>query len=120
MKRLQWFLPCLIAAMLLLVACDGAPASTPPANSAPDAATIPAAAIVVRDAFAQSLGAPAEEVTVVSHEAVDWPDSCLGAAAADEMCAMVITPGYRVVVEYEGEQQELHTNADGSIWRVAP
>jgi hypothetical protein len=81
---------------------------------------MPAAAIVALDAYAQSLGVPAEEVTLVSYEAVDWPDSCLGAAAADEMCAMVITPGYTVVVEHEGEQQVLHTNEDGSAWRVAP
>lgn len=122
MKRLQWFLPALILAVFLLVACSGAaaPASTPPAQSAPDVANIPAAAIVASGALAQSLNVPAEEVTVLSYEAVDWPDSCLGAAAADEMCAMVITPGYKVVVEHEGEQQTLHTNEDGSVWRVAP
>ncbi len=37
-------------------------------------------------------------VTISETEAVTWPDACLGAPLADEMCAQVATPGYRVTI----------------------
>jgi len=43
-------------------------------------------------------------------EAVDWPDACLGAPRADEVCAQVITPGYRVIVRQDDELIEYHTD----------
>ena len=124
MKRTLFLV--LIVLLPLLVACEGVVPSTgnvstpPPIQGAPDPADAPEAALRVRDAFAQSLNAATDEVAIISWEAVEWPDSCLGAAAADEMCAQVITPGYSVVVEYEGEQTVLHTDEGGDAWRVAP
>lgn len=122
MKRMLF----LFLVALLTVACEGTMPSTgtvstpPPMQSAPDPANAPQAALRVRDAFAQSLAAQPGEVAILSFQEVQWPDSCLGAAAADEMCAAVITPGYQVVVEHEGEQIVLHTDAEGTAWRVAP
>lgn len=116
----------ILAMLMLLAAC--VPASTPttpapgavstPELSAPDLADAPEAATRVRDAFAASMGKAVDAVAILSVEEVEWPDSCLGAAAADEMCAAVITPGYRIVVENEGEQYTLHTDAEGNAWRV--
>ena len=42
------------------------------------------------------------------------PNSCLGVSSPDAMCAQVITPGYRVVLEANGRQYEYHTNETGS------
>lgn len=52
------------------------------------------------------LRVPVEGVRVLSLEAVDWPDSCLGLPTDGEACADVVTPGYLV---------RLH---DGFTWRA--
>jgi len=58
-------------------------------------------------------GVAAASVTVVEVEAVDWPDACLGCAKPDEVCAMVITPGYRIILESDAQTYTLHTNRTG-------
>ena len=50
---------------------------------------------------------------------VDWPDGCLGVQTPGVMCTMVITPGYRVILEADGKQYEYHTNASGDVVRLA-
>jgi len=55
---------------------------------------------------------------LVSSEAVNWPDSCLGLGGPAESCAQVITPGYRVIVDVNGTQYEIHTDTSGDIVRV--
>lgn len=49
-------------------------------------------------ALAEQLEASPGEVELVSATPQEWPDSCLGAAAAGEVCAQVITPGFEVVL----------------------
>ena len=41
---------------------------------------------------------PAEEISLESMVARDWPDSCLGLGQANEGCADVVTPGYLIVL----------------------
>lgn len=55
-----------------------------------------------------------QTIKLVKAEAVDWPDACLGISAAGQMCAQVVTPGYRVVLQANGQSYEYHTNRDGS------
>jgi hypothetical protein len=69
---------------------------------------------LVRQLVAQELQVDIENVELVSVEAVEWPDACLGVYSADTMCAQVITPGYRVVVTVDDTQYQYHTNQDGS------
>jgi hypothetical protein len=128
MKRL---LVGLIVGMLLLAACGtpGAPAlptevvPTPEPTEAPteppvaDADT-PAVRAAI-EALAALLGVPVESITLVSAEAVDWPDSCLGIVRIDALCAQGIVPGYRVVLEAEGETYEYHTDASGAVLAIA-
>lgn len=51
---------------------------------------------------------PIESIQVLSLEAADWPDSCLGVPARDEACADVVTPGYIIRLadgfEYHADQ----------------
>lgn len=49
-------------------------------------------------------------ITVVSVEFVEWPDSCLGVSKRDVACAEVITPGYRILLEANGQTYEYHTD----------
>jgi hypothetical protein len=66
-----------------------------------------------------NLGLPADKITMVSTEAVDWPDECLGIVNAGLVCAQVITPGFRVVLEANDRLVEYRTNEDGTQLRPA-
>lgn len=50
----------------------------------------------------------------------EWPDACLGAPAQGEVCAQVVTPGYRVFVEADGQRIEYRTALDSAFRRVTP
>lgn len=52
------------------------------------------------------------EVEVLSVEAVEWPDGCLGCPQEGEMCVMAITPGYRILLELDGRTYEYRTSHD--------
>ena len=67
------------------------------------------------NAVAQNLGLAAEQIRLVSTEAVEWPDSCLGITTEGNACAQVITNGFRVILDAAGKQVEYHTNEDGTV-----
>lgn len=68
-------------------------------------------------ALSQNLDLTPEQIKLVSTEAVDWPDGCLGISMEGISCAQVITPGFRVTLEADGRQVEYRTNQDGSLIR---
>jgi len=129
------------AAILLALATVGActPATTPtpmperpesPAETAPAApeptatgslpdAALPPAVLTVRKMLSEQLGITPELLIVPEVAAIDWPDSCLGAASPDEMCAQVITPGYRIVFDVNGKRYVVHSTEQGDLYRVA-
>jgi hypothetical protein len=72
---------------------------------APD---LPAVAAARAD-FAASLGIAPDQVTVASVEEVTWSDGSLGCPQPGQAYVQVLTPGYRVVLEAEGQQAEYHT-----------
>jgi hypothetical protein len=115
-----------VAVGLLVVACVPLPAPVEPGPATPTRegppsqsveTPIPAAA-AAQVALATELGVPVSQITIVSVERVEWPDACLGAATEGEMCAQVITPGYRIVLEANGKQYEVHTDASGQTVRI--
>jgi hypothetical protein len=117
-KLVNPFAVVLLAAGPLLAGC----CASPPAPTATATAAAPSptegqgslAAESARQALAEQLGVESSAVTIAGVEAVEWPDSCLGIQARDIMCAMHVVPGYRVTLEAEGVQYEIHTNEDGS------
>ncbi len=66
-------------------------------------------------ALSKNLGLTPDQIKIVSTEAVDWPDSCLGVTTEGIACAQVVTPGFRVILEANGKQVEYHTNQDGTV-----
>jgi hypothetical protein len=50
---------------------------------------------------------------IVSAEPVDWPDTFLGCPVEGAAAAQVITPGFRVTVEYGGQTFVVHTDMTG-------
>ncbi len=79
----------------------------------------PAAALKARADLVGRLHNDPDTIKLVSVEAVDWPDGCLGVQTPGMMCTMVITPGYRVILEAGGKQYEFHTSASGETVRLA-
>ena len=57
---------------------------------------------------------PTEEINVVTFELVEWPDSCLGVVEDGIVCAPVVTPGYKILLDANGSSFEFHTDFYGS------
>jgi len=53
---------------------------------------------------------PVSEISVISVEAVDWPDTSLGCPEPGMAYAQVITPGYLIVLEAKGQTFEYHSD----------
>ncbi len=84
-------------------------------------ADLPQAAVNARQALATRLGLDLDLlIDVVSVEEVEWPDSCLGVSSPDVMCAQIVTPGYRIGLEYAGLKYEYHTDLSGERVVAAP
>ncbi len=62
---------------------------------------------------ANQLGISPDEVTVLSVEPVTWSDASLGCPQPGMMYAQVITPGYLVITQAQGETQQVHLNNQG-------
>lgn len=109
--RSFWGIPLLLAG-ILLASCS--------ANQAPIVVdpAIPQAALAAQEALAQQLNIDVASIRIVEAEAVDWPDACLGIETEGVACAQVITPGFKVLLEANGQTYEVHTNQDGSNLQV--
>lgn len=111
----------MLIAMTLLAACMPAspsqdatqsPLAPSPLENANRAASSENALTASAQAdLAGRLGVSPDEIEVVSVEAVEWGDSSLGCPQEGMMYAQVITPGYRIVLSYEGETYAYHTGA---------
>lgn len=64
---------------------------------------------MVKADLAKRLGIDIGEVGFVRSQAVNWPDSSLGCPQEGMMYMMVITPGYQIVLEAQGQQYYYHT-----------
>jgi hypothetical protein len=116
MKRI---LVSLILMMILFNACAPQAAATeePAVEERPTHVNVdltPAQRVAISK-LAENLGITPDKIKLVSTEAVDWPDSCLGVSVEGIMCSQVVTPGFRVVLEADGKQVEYHTNQDASV-----
>jgi hypothetical protein len=86
--------------------------STPeaaPSTAETESATMVIAELAVRD-LALRLEFDLNKITVVSIESVDWPNSALGCPLPGADYAQVITPGYRIKLEADGEVYTYHTS----------
>jgi hypothetical protein len=105
-----------------LAACGGAGADEPipvePDGGIGTSPQDPAVAEAQR-VLAEQLGVNADEIEHVMTEQVEWADACLELGEADEMCAQVITSGWRVTFNVNGEEYEVRTDETGGNVRIA-
>jgi len=52
---------------------------------------------------------------LVSAEFTEWPDSCLGIETPGIACAQVITPGFKLLFEADGQTYEYHADLNGNV-----
>jgi len=97
--------------------------SPEPTSSLEESELPPGAQRIVRPAqedLARRLDLSPEEMLVVSTEAVEWPDTSLGCPQPGMMYAQVITPGFRLVLEAEGQTYQYHTDRAARVVLCQP
>jgi len=65
-------------------------------------------------------GVPAGEIKLVSLEEQQWSDASLGCPQEGYMYAQVITPGYLMVLEAQGQTYEYHTDKQANVVLCSP
>lgn len=66
-----------------------------------------------REHVATQMDISTEAMEVVATAAVEWSDASLGCPDPGKLYAQVITPGYRIILEVEGREIEVHTDQEG-------
>lgn len=119
----------LISLMLMITACAPAPAGQPqvptrdsypnpsypnptPSNDNSSATLTPAEQAAV-SLLSGTLNLPADKISLVSTEAVTWPDGCLGVKRMGVMCIQALVPGYKIILAAKGVRYEVHTDKTG-------
>ncbi len=126
MKRLSLVIAALV---LTLAACAPAagnsplPVDTPtdgpvleatPTAAGPASTTSPAEQAAIAS-LAGALGMQTNQISLVSAESVTWPNGCMGVQRIGVLCTNKQIPGYKIVLQANGQQYEFHTNGDGSV-----
>ena len=115
----------MVGLMILVAACAAEMADTPGGDTAqtPQPSTLPPAlqgaggspgkeaAQRAKDDLGERLNLEDEAIAVISVEAVDWPDASLGCPEPGKLYAQVVTPGYIIVLEAEGQRHEYHSDS---------
>jgi hypothetical protein len=70
---------------------------------------------LAKEDLARRLEVSVSEISVISVEAVDWPDTSLGCPEPGMAYAQVITPGYLIVLEAKGQTYEYHTDRSDQV-----
>jgi len=65
---------------------------------------------LAKEDLARRLDVSVSEISVISVEAVDWPDTSLGCPQPGMAYAQVITPGYLIVLGAAAQNYEYHTD----------
>jgi hypothetical protein len=67
--------------------------------------------------LAAQLQISAQQLRLKEATPITWNDACLGLPRPDELCAQMITPGYRFIFSYD-QNYEVRSDRTGRIIRV--
>ena len=119
MRRVLLLITLLI---LLIAACAPAVAATDEAGSPDEQATgtpiqvdLTPAQLAAIQSLSERLSLAADQIKLISTEAVTWPNGCLGIVKLGIMCTQAEVPGFKVILEAGGQRYEFRTNQDGSV-----
>lgn len=74
------------------------------------------------DELAAELGVAGSDITITAMESVEWPDASLGCPEEGMMYAAVLTSGYKIMLDADGQQYEYHssTREDSNVVKCDP
>lgn len=75
---------------------------------------------LARQDLAGRLEIDAREIEVVEVEELEWRDSSLGCPASDGNYLQVITSGFRITLQIEGESYDYHTDTGRTVVLCGP
>jgi hypothetical protein len=70
--------------------------------------------------LAKTLSIAPSDVTVVSIAPVQWNDSSLGCAKPGQSYLQVITPGFMIRLNAQGQGYEYHTDSTSQVVQCVP
>ncbi|MBS3903063.1 MAG: hypothetical protein KGZ30_01660 [Anaplasmataceae bacterium] len=80
-----------------------------------NSATIAAKNQLLGELSKKDVVADPSQIEVVTVEATDWPNGCLGLEKEGEVCTQVIVPGFKVVLKFDGTDYTFRTDTEGTI-----
>ena len=112
----------LALAGLFLGACGTRQTDTPATPANPDLQNVlpPDVALNVQNQISQTLGVAVEQIQITNVEQKDWPNACLGLPQGDEVCAEVITPGWLLTFNINGQEHKYRVDKTGTVIRQEP
>ena len=122
MRRVLFVMTILI---LVSAACGPVePAATEAASGSdkpptPISGDLTPAQLAAVKSLSERLGVTVDQIILVSTEAVTWPDGCLGIVKMGVMCTQAQVPGFKIILEANGQKYDFHTNQDGSVVLLA-
>jgi len=107
---------------LVLAACGTSSAETVATQVIPVLEDVlpPDVALNVRNQVSLILGVPVESIQLESIEQTDWPNGCLGLPEPEEVCTEVITPGWLLVFNADGQEYRFRVDQTGTVIRQEP
>ena len=84
------------------------------ATGSPEAQSILMVNLARRD-LAEQLGVPVGQIEVSGVTPVQWPDSSLGSPGPGRLYSSVVTPGYLIVLQVNGQSYTYHTDTDNQV-----
>ena len=92
-----------------------APTPTPSApTGTPIRVDLTPAQRAAMQALIEAINVPVDQIQLISTEAVQWPDGCLGIVRMGVMCMRGPVEGFRIILAANSKQYEFHTNQDGT------
>jgi hypothetical protein len=121
-RRLTAWSVILVCAGLLLAACttNNTNASPTQENPALENVLPPDVALNVQNQISETLSTPVENIQITQVEKMDWPNACLGLPKADEVCAEVVTPGWLLTFNINGQVYRYRVDQTGTAIRQEP
>lgn len=78
----------------------------------------PPAVSAAQQELALDLNVSPAVITVLEYTPVTWPDSCLGLAGKQEICALAETPGWKIEMRVNGEVYTVRADSFGNTLRL--
>lgn len=107
---------------LVLAACGTSRTDMPATQVNPDLENVlpPDVALNVQNQISETLGLTVEDIQITKVEQMDWPNGCLGLPQGDEVCAELITPGWLLTFNINGQEYKYRVDKTGTVIRQEP